>query len=191
MAIIPSFKIGLWNAWIFMGVFLLQMLVIMIIGKHVRERSHVPAEARHNKCERSIGIIGNFVWLLALGYSIFMPFQLGSAWFYTGLFIFILGLIFLTDATLKFINTPTDQLITKGVYRFSRHPMYLATFFICLGSGIAAASWLFLLLSIIMAICFYQEALIEERFCLDKYHNAYRTYMKSVPRWLGVTKSEF
>jgi protein-S-isoprenylcysteine O-methyltransferase Ste14 len=66
--------------------------------------------------------------------------------------------------------------------------MYLATFFICLGSGIAAVSWLFILLSVMMALCFYQEAVIEERYCLDKYGSAYQEYLQKVPRWLGVPK---
>ena len=191
MSIIPAFKIGLWNAWICMSVFVFQMLVILFAGKHVHERSHVPNEARHSKLERYVGFIGNFIWLIALGYSIFLPFRFNSLWFYIGISDFILGFIILAVATFNFINTPGDQLITKGVYRFSRHPMYLATFFICLGSGIAAASWLFIFLSMIMALCFYQEALIEERYCLDKYNNVYRSYMKSVPRWIGVPKNEF
>jgi protein-S-isoprenylcysteine O-methyltransferase Ste14 len=184
----PALKIGIWNAWIFMSVFLLQMLVIMFADKRTRERTHIPIDAKRNKLERYAGIMGNVIWLLAMGYSIFLPLQPGTTWFYIGLFVFIIGLIVLTVATCNFMTTPADLLITKGVYHFSRHPMYLATFFICLGSGIAAVSWLFILFSVMMALCFYQEALIEERYCLDKYGSAYQDYLNSVPRWLGVPK---
>jgi protein-S-isoprenylcysteine O-methyltransferase Ste14 len=79
------------------------------------------------------------------------------------------------------------MLITKGLYRFSRHPMYLATFFICLGAGIASISWLFIFISLIMILCFHQEALIEERYCMKKY-SEYIDYLNSVPRWLGIPK---
>ena len=164
------------------------MLVIMFIDKRVWERSHVPIESRINKLERYAGIIGNFIWLIALGYSVFLPLQLGTVWFYIGLSVYIIGSIIMAIATFNFINTPKNQMIKKGVYRVSRHPMYLAFFFICLGSGIATVSWLFMLLSVIMAICFYQEALIEERHCLDKYGSVYKEYMNNVPRWLGVPK---
>jgi len=184
-----TFKIGVWNAWIFMSVFLLQMLAIMFIAKRVRERSHVPVNARRNKFERYVSIIGNLFWLLAMGYSVFLPFQLGTVWFHIGLFVFIIGLILMAIATFNFIATPADKLITKGAYSFSRHPMYLATFFICLGSGIATVSLLFMILSIIMALCFYQEALIEERFCLNRYGNTYKDYINSTPRWIGIPKS--
>lgn len=188
MSLIPAFKIGIWNAWIFMSVFLLQMLSIVFADKRVQERSHIPIEARRNKLERYIGMIGNFIWLLAFGYSVFLPLRLGTIWFYIGLSVFIVGFTLMAIATFNFITTPTDQLITKGAYNFSRHPMYSATFFICLGSGIATVSWLFILLSIIMAFCFYQEALIEERYCLNRYDNAYQEYIKRIPRWIGIHK---
>lgn len=188
MSLVPAFKIGVCNAWIFMSVFLIQMLVIMLINKRVRERSHIPAEARRNKFERYISIIGNLFWLLAMIYSVFLPLQPGTIWFYIGLSVFIVGLTLMAIATYNFIATPVDQLITKGAYKFSRHPMYVATFSICLGAGIAAVSWLCIFLSIVMAFCFYQEALIEERFCLNKYGKAYQDYMNRTPRLIGVAR---
>ncbi len=106
MSLIPAFKIGVWNAWIFMCVFLLQMLAIMVVDKRVWERSHIPIEARQNKLERYIGTIGNFIWFLALGYSVFLPFQLGTLWFYMGFSVFIIGLTLLAIATFNFIGIP-------------------------------------------------------------------------------------
>jgi protein-S-isoprenylcysteine O-methyltransferase Ste14 len=188
VSLIPAFELGIWNAWIFMSIFLLQMLTIILADKRVRERSHVPKEARRNSLERYIGIIGNIIWLLALGYSVFLPLQLGTLWFYIGLFVFVLGLISMATATFNFITSPVDRLITKGAYRLSRHPMYLATFFICLGTGIAAVSWLFVFFSLCMALCFYQEALIEERYCLHRYGDAYQRYINKTFRWVGLRK---
>lgn len=189
MSLIPAaFKIDIWNAWIFMSVFLLQMLAIRFIDKSVWERSHIPIDARRNRFERYTSIIGNFIWLLAMGYSVLLPLQIGTIWFHIGLSVFIIGLALMVIATFNFIATPADQLITKGAYKFSRHPMYLATFLICLGSGIATVSLLFIFLSIIMASCFYQEALIEERYCFNSHGNAYKEYINSTNRWIGVPK---
>jgi len=171
-----------------MSVFILQMLVIMFADKNVRDRSHIPPEARRNVLERNISVIGNLIWLLALIYSVFLPLQLDTNWFYLGFSVFIIGVIFLSTATLSFVTAPIDELITKGIYQISRHPMYLATFFICLGSGIATASWMFIALSLIVALCFRQEALMEERHCLEQYGGVYEEYMDSVPRWLGLPK---
>jgi protein-S-isoprenylcysteine O-methyltransferase Ste14 len=188
MPLMPTFEIGLWNAWLFMSVFLLQWIVILFADKRIQEKSHVPKEARRNRFERYAGIIGNLIWLLALGYSVFLPLQLGTIWLYIGFFVFIIGTALMVTATFNFMTTPANQLITKGAYKFSRHPMYLATFFICLGAGMAAASWIFIFLSLIMAFCFYQEALIEERYCLNRYGNTYKEYTSRSPRWIGVPK---
>ena len=188
MQLVPILKIGIWNAWILMSVFLLQMIAILFVDKRIRGKSHVPKDTRRNRFERYLGFIGNFIWLLAMGYSVFLPLQFDTIWFYIGLFVFFIGLILMVIATFNFITTSADQLITKGIYRFSRHPMYLATFFICLGSGIASGSWLFTFLSVIIACCFYNEALIEERYCLEKYSSAYQKYLDSVPRWIGIAK---
>jgi protein-S-isoprenylcysteine O-methyltransferase Ste14 len=181
-------EIGIWNAWIFMSVFILQMLVMIFAGKRISERSHVPTEARQTTLEKYIGIIANFIWFIALGYSIVLPLLLGTIWFYIGFSLFILGLSLLSLSIFSFMTTPVDQLIQKGVYKFSRHPMYLATFLICLGSGIATSSLIFILLSVIMFVCFYYEALVEERYCLDKYKDIYQEYKNSVPRWIGIPK---
>ena len=171
-----------------MSVFLLQMLAMMFADKRIWEKSHLPIEARRDKLERNIGIVANFFWLLAMVYSVFLPLRLGTIWFYIGLSIFVIGLIIMAIATFNFITTAADQLIIEGVYKFSRHPMYLSTFIICLGSCIATRSWLFIFFSIIMALCFFQEALIEERYCLDKYGNAYREYINRTFRWIGIPK---
>jgi len=186
MSIIPAFKIGIWNAWLFMVVFLIQMLIIMLANRQISEKSHVPREFKRTRHEKFVASAANYIWLAAMFYSIFLPFRLGTLWFYAGLVLFVVGLILLTASTIDFISTPTHKVITRGIYRFSRHPMYLATFIISLGSGLAAASWLFILISTIMALCFFKEAQIEERYCLETYGQPYQEYLNRTPKWLGL-----
>jgi protein-S-isoprenylcysteine O-methyltransferase Ste14 len=181
-------EIGIWNAWVFMIVFILQMIIMSFANEQIRKRTHVPNSARKTLIEKYIGFIANFFWLVALVYSIFLPFLLGSIWFYVGLSVFIIGILILMFATVNFMTTPVEQLIQKGVYKYSRHPMYLATFLICLGAGISTASFIFILVSIIIAICFHYEAILEEKYCLSIYQDQYKEYMNSVPRWIGIHK---
>ena len=189
MSLVPAFGIGIWNAWIFMSSFLLQWLAIILAGKNVAERSGHPADMKKSKTEKRAGIIGNTIWFLATVYSIFLPLQLETAWFYPGLAIFLIGLCVLTTATVNFTTTPFDKPITHGIYHYSRHPMYLATFLIFLGTSIATASWVFFLLGIANIFWMRTEALVEERYCLERYSNPYREYMNGTPRWIGVPKS--
>ncbi len=181
-------EIGVWNGWIFMSVFIWQMIIILFVGRHARRQSHVPNDMNRTPSEKYIGIIANFIWFIALIYSIFLPLILGTIWFYAGFFVFLLGVLLLSIATFHFMATPMDQMIEKGAYKISRHPMYLSTFLICLGTGIATASWIFIILCIIISLCFHFEALVEERYCLNIYRDQYKKYMNNVPRWIGFPK---
>ena len=172
-----------------MMVFILQMIVIMFIDKKTWKKSHVPIEAKRNRYEKQIGILANFIWLIAMIYSIFLPLKLNSNLFYIGLMVFAFGLIILIRATYDFITTNPNMVIKTGVYKISRHPMYLATFIIVLSVSIASFSWLFLTLSIIMMFFFHREALIEERFCLNIFGEEYKDYIQHTSRWIGLPKS--
>jgi len=54
--------------------------------------------------------------------------------------------------------------------------------------GIACASWVFLLYTIIDMILGNISVRAEERYLLKKYGDAYREYMNRTPRWIGVLK---
>ena len=189
MSLVPAFEPGLWNAWIFMSSFILQMLAVMLMSKRVWARSSLPADASRNRTEKRAGIIGNAIWALATIYSIFLPLKLGTLWFFIGFPIFFLGVMILTIATADFAVAPSEEPITQGTYAFSRHPLYLSSFIIYIGTGIATASWLFLLLGLSNIFWVRTEARVEERYCLEKYGDAYRNYMERTPRWLGIPKS--
>ena len=91
---------------------------------------------------------------------------------------------------INFYATPVDKPITEGVYRISRNPMYFGNFLIFVGTGIACSSWVFLLLTIISVILSDKGVIAEERWCLEKYGEAYRKYMKRTPKWIGIPKSK-
>jgi protein-S-isoprenylcysteine O-methyltransferase Ste14 len=86
-------------------------------------------------------------------------------------------------------TTPKGKPFTKGVYRFSRNAISLGMLLQFIGIGIASASWLFLLLTVVVAVVTHFMVLTEERCCLDEFGNAYREYMNRTPRWIGIPKS--
>jgi protein-S-isoprenylcysteine O-methyltransferase Ste14 len=189
MPLVPAFEIGVWNAWIFMSSFLLQMLAIMLFGKRVWARSGHPADMKKSQTEKTNSIVGNGIWGLATLYSIFLPLKLGEIWFYIGLPIFLVGLLILAVATANFATAPDKKPVTKGAYYFSRHPLYLSMFIIYIGTGIACASWLFILLGIANIFWMGTETRLEEKYCLKKYGDSYRKYMSKTPKWLGIPKA--
>ena len=188
MELIPAFEFGLWNAWIFMIVFLIQMSVIMFADKKTWQRRHVPIEAKNNRYEKQVGIFANLFWLITMIYSIFLPLQLNSNLFYVGLIVFVIGIIILIRATYDFMKTKPNSVIKTGVYKISRHPMYLSTFIIVLGVAIASISWFFLVLCFIIMFFFQKEALIEERYCQKIFGEEYKHYIQNTSKWIGFPK---
>jgi len=192
MSWIPVFKIGWWNAWLLMLYFPLHPLIMIAVDKAVgtgeifKKMGDVP----HEKREKRDSIIFMAVMLLLMAYSIFLPLKVGTAWLYTGLLIYLAGLAIFLTAIVNIATTPASQLFIKGVYRFSRHPMYIAGLIIHMGVGIACASWIFLLLTVLIIALQNSQAAAEERGCLETYGEAYREYMNRTPRWIGLPKSQ-
>jgi protein-S-isoprenylcysteine O-methyltransferase Ste14 len=189
MSLIPAFELGVWNAWIFMVYYILGIPLTRLINKGAVEKSDVATPAYKGTKDKIVKFY-QLSYLLLLIYSVFLPLRLGTIWFYTGLAICLVGLITLTITMVNFATNPLDEPVTKGLYRYSRHPMYLTQFLMFIGVGIASASWVFLLLSILRTIASFMLMTPEERFLLEKYGNTYREYMNRTPRWIGLPKSE-
>jgi protein-S-isoprenylcysteine O-methyltransferase Ste14 len=132
----------------------------------------------------------NIIIPLIMIYSVFLPLKLGTVWQYVGFPICFIGLIMNIMAGINIATIPFDkEPIARGVYRFSRHPAYFGGFLFFLGTGIACASWVILLLAVAWIVLWFIAVPAEERFLLEKYGDAYRDYMNRTPRWLGIPKS--
>ena len=190
MTLIPAFEIGVWNAWILMIWLLIPFFLepLNIIPKGREEGSNFTAE--FNKMQKIALSSLHIIYLLMVIYSIFVPLKLGTVWFYTGLPIYLLGLISYAIVFVGFATTPPDKLVTKGIYRYSRNPMHLSVILLLIGVGIATASWVLLLLSVTYMTVPLLWVGAEERHCLKYYGDAYREYKSRTPRWIGIPKEE-
>ena len=122
-------------------------------------------------------------------YGVFLPLKLGTHGFYLGLLIYLSGMLITIVATLNFTTTSMDKPVTKGIYTFSRNPMYIGEFLINISISIVCLSWIFFLVAVVVAILEQNIVVSEERFCLKKYGDVYRDYMNRTPRWIGIPKS--
>ena len=190
MSLVPAFQIGLWNAWIFELYSLLPCPIFILTPLKKRGPANPETLPLEQKEKRIFGF-SRVVMFLPFIYSIFLPLQLGTTWFYVGLPIALMGLILYTIVWVNLATTPTaNGPATGGLYRYSRHPMYLTGFLMAIGISIACASWLFLLLSIIsFFFANVRYAGMEERSLLEEYGNVYREYMDRTPKWIGMPKS--
>jgi protein-S-isoprenylcysteine O-methyltransferase Ste14 len=193
MSFTPAFEIGVWNLWIFMVAWLffhmapLDWLIFRYDIKAMFKKA--AASPPYNKTEKIISNLGMALWIILFIYSIFLPLPLGTPLLYAGIALFVAGLIIFEIAGIPWATTQFDEPITRGLYRYSRHPIYIGVFVQHIGIGIASASGLFLLLTVVQVVLSALTAPAEERFCCEKYGDTYRKYMNRTPRWIGVPKS--
>jgi protein-S-isoprenylcysteine O-methyltransferase Ste14 len=194
MSLVPAFEIGIWNTWIFMVAWVFFHMIPLtwpIFRYDIKAMfKKGGASPPYNKTEKIINNLGTAVWVILFIYSIFLPLPLGTPMLYAGIALFIVGLIIIEIARIPWTKAAIDEPVTKGIYRYSRHPAYIGVFVQYIGIGIASASGLFLLLIVIQIALSASVVAAEERFCSEKYGDTYRQYMNRTPRWIGMPKSQ-
>ena len=79
----------------------------------------------------------------------------------------------------------SSALLTDGVYRYSRHPMYLGFVLILIGVAILLGSltpWVIIpIYAVLMDVVFIQ---VEEHMLGEKFGPAWLAYKKEVRRWI-------
>ncbi|MGN6461360.1 MAG: methyltransferase family protein [Pseudolabrys sp.] len=79
---------------------------------------------------------------------------------------------------------PSRALVTGGIFRWLRNPMYVGGLLILAGLSIALASdWMLVLTIGSMLLIHYGVVLREERYLTAKFGDAYRAYRDVVPRY--------
>ena len=110
--------------------------------------------------------------------------RLLSVWNVAGLILFVVGLTIALVAvfTLRrfyystLVIVEDHQLITHGIYRFTRHPVYFGVLIAVMGAPVYAPSlYGFLVLSLLIPI-FLNRIRMEEELLTEEFGDAYQTY---------------
>ena len=189
MSLVPAWEIGLWNAWIFMLIDTATIPVFLRIARGKGSPSPASTLAKMSRPRKAVLFASKAIFIPALVYSVFLPLELGTVWFYVGLPVAIAGLVMSKIVLVNWAMAPPDEPLTRGMYRYSRHPMYFTYFIFLIGVSLAAASWVFLVYTVLITALSFYFAPVEEAACLEKYGAAYRDYMNRTPRWPGMSKS--
>ena len=112
------------------------------------------------------------------------------AYLFAGLALIIdlsaLGLFFLSKTTPNPIKPENaNTIVTKGMYRFSRNPMYLGLFFWLLAWALHLSVLSpFLLLPVFIFVLTVQQIIPEEEILEEKFGESYLDYKQRVRRWI-------
>jgi protein-S-isoprenylcysteine O-methyltransferase Ste14 len=88
------------------------------------------------KTEQTIDRDSTSLLVFLFIYPIFLPLQLETMWFIVSLAIFSLGIASSVFYQIPGFTTPPDEPFTEGIYRYSRHPLFLSIFLRFVGVGV-------------------------------------------------------
>lgn len=103
---------------------------------------------------------------------------------WTGVACYLLGLGLCAASLVSFSHPDRDGLNTRGLYRFSRNPIYLAYFLCFVGMAALTQSPALLGLTAVFQCCAHWIILAEERWCAQRFGARYVAYCRRVRRYL-------
>lgn len=111
-----------------------------------------------------------------------------------GLCLMLIGLSILLSCILRFATEgkgtispldPTKNLVAKGLYRYSRNPMYLGAMTLLIGETLFSSSLALAIYAVVVFIAFNLFILFHEEPRLRRdFGNEYEEYCQRVSRWL-------
>jgi protein-S-isoprenylcysteine O-methyltransferase Ste14 len=186
------------NPWIGKAVILAAGIVMFAIRAPHGARSYGLKVARSCKSRREIVLltlawIGFFVpviWAVSPAFS-FAEYRLRPGALLTGVVCLVVGLWFFhrshvdlgTNWSVTLEVRENHRLVTQGIYRLVRHPMYGALLLYAIGQALVVPNWLagpsYL---VAMGILFAFRVGVEERMMLETFGNEYAAYMATTKR---------
>jgi protein-S-isoprenylcysteine O-methyltransferase Ste14 len=182
MEIFPRLEIGLFNGWILLVIeFIIQGSLLLAFPKDVVSRLF--ERSGWNKKQRFFTVLGKLFSLICLILIVLTSLKVNTWIFIAGLLLYVIGIVGLVFAMINFKNTPLIQPVTRGIYRFSRHPQIVSLFFVFLGICLTINSWPALFALLLSKLFQHFGILAEEEVCLKQYGEPYRIFMERVPRY--------
>ena len=103
---------------------------------------------------------------------------------FAGLICYLAGLVLCAASIAGFAAPSGGGLCTKGIYRFSRNPMYVSYFLCFAGMALLVRSAALTGIVLVFQVSAHWIILAEERWCLETFGAAYQHYARRVRRYL-------
>ncbi len=132
-------------------------------------------------------IISALLFYLLPGYNL-----IGYPYRWLGALLLLIGIVFVSYSFLQFNKAQTsekfqksDSLVTNGLYRYSRNPMYLGAVIFLIGFSVFLGNIISFLVPIAFFMIINQMFIpYEEEKAEKEFDQKYLDYKKQVRRWL-------
>lgn len=102
-----------------------------------------------------------------------------------GVSFFILAMVFMKTSWRAGIDKSTKtELVTSGLYRYSRNPAFVGMDLMFIGTAITHVNLLTIVLAMLVIISLHLQILQEEKHMKEVFQKKYNEYVNNTPRYL-------
>lgn len=182
MALRPEFSPVFWQGLLLLlPIFLIRFGLPALIDRRALPRLQYFPPLKG--LERPAYFVYQITNLFLLVYPLFLTVKTGARAFMIGFLLFLTGLIGYAAATASFTRQHSNGFIRRGIYRFSRNPMYVAYLLWLAGIAFLTGSLPYLIVIAVFQLSVHWIIISEERWCLGQYGQEYEDYLRRVPRY--------
>lgn len=186
MTFFPSHTFRFYGLWIPVLLYFVPLLAVVILRRGVFHCTVELFSSRRSRREYSLFITSKMVMLGYLFYSFAIPLRPSEWFFRVGGTVYLAGYLLYTAAWVNVAAAEKGTVFSAGLYRYSRHPIYVSSALVFIGTGLLSGTWVFLMLSLIVSIMHLYNGYAEERICEEVFGDEYREYASRTPRWIGL-----
>jgi protein-S-isoprenylcysteine O-methyltransferase Ste14 len=135
----------------------------------------------------ALGIAAGRLWNLpGLGFGPYARYPLGGMLVVAGVIVSAAGVgLFIRNGTAIIPHKPAAVLVTSGIYRWTRNPMYVGMALTYAGVAVLLNSLpALVLLPVVLALIQYRVIAKEEAYLERAFGAEYGSYKKQVRRWI-------
>jgi len=180
------------DSWIF-G---LGLALMFVLGAVIGRRLGPEYRSRLRPSIQTVAAATAFYWL---HFGLVVLADVRSTWHFTlpaplalggGVALVAVGTTIYLSATYVFgfkrqSGLDTTRLVTEGVYRWSRNPLFVGWALVLVGAGLLRESGMVLLLTLVFWVSYRLSLPLEEELLGQLYGKAYEAYRRRTHRYFG------
>ena len=187
MDFLPPLHLGVLNGWLLLVAYFVGFIIsVMAFPAEKRKKLFLEPQYRRGHPRWVALMLGRIAAISFVVLTLFTELRKETYLFHVGVALYALGYVAVMVSLNDYKRAPADDVVTCGLYRYSRNHQWLGLVAVFVGTVLAMGAGLHLMLVLILVMAYHSQILLEEEICASMYGAKYREYMSRVPRYLLV-----